>query len=566
VNTTRSGRSIAAVNALVAGALIVVLAAVALVVKPPSPPGIAEFAPQAAKPITKAPPGQGAVHGAGAGGCAEGQQCAAPAKPVGRPTPGAPLPKGAIAAGVPSALQCYTWPDGSVTQTFDPQSPPCVSSWPEASAGNGGATTRGVTATAIRLGVPGMTDEERPAYQSLVNFFNARFELYGRQFVLVPLPETGNDNDPSKQKADADSAKQAQLFATLDYGAGTRQSHANADSPYFEALARNRVISVAGVPSFITDAEMQRWSPYIWSVHASWDRVQRATAAVICRQLRTEMAAHSVDFSDKPRRYGLVLPNRAAMNGGNPPSAAVLTQELTRCSAPYTTTTWDGTATDLALAQTFTDWRAKDVTTLVVLEAEDGDLAGVQKTASQMNYHPEWLLAGTGWEYLQYIHAVLGQPDQMRSVMIVETWNKILKPASQMHQQAYASVAGPPASLGATQREAAYHELLVLASGVQMAGPRLTVGTFDNALHSTVYPNPGAGAAPFYQATVGFEAGSRQWFQDFGLGWWNAAANDYQGDGSTPKGAFCLIQGGKRWALDEFPSGDPGFFDGTGCP
>ena len=42
------------------------------------------------------------------------------------------------------------WPDGKVTQTFDPQSPACIASWPEAAKGNGGATTRGVSTSTTR--------------------------------------------------------------------------------------------------------------------------------------------------------------------------------------------------------------------------------------------------------------------------------------------------------------------------------------------------------------------------------------------------------------------------------
>src|SRR5436309_2012311 len=78
------GRVVALSNGLIATALVAVLAAVALVVRPPAPPGIAEFAPQATKPITKAPPGQAALHGSGAGTCAAGQSCLAA-----RPTPSA---------------------------------------------------------------------------------------------------------------------------------------------------------------------------------------------------------------------------------------------------------------------------------------------------------------------------------------------------------------------------------------------------------------------------------------------------------------------------------------------
>ena len=57
----RQGRPAFLLNAGVSVTLVLLLAFVALVVKPPAPPGIAEFAPQASKPITKAPNSQSAV-------------------------------------------------------------------------------------------------------------------------------------------------------------------------------------------------------------------------------------------------------------------------------------------------------------------------------------------------------------------------------------------------------------------------------------------------------------------------------------------------------------------------
>src|SRR4051794_3308676 len=116
-------RSVPVVNGVVAAVLVGLLAAVALVAKPSAPPGIGEFAPQAAKPITKAPAQAASTQQSGVG---VGKTTAtSPATGLGA----RPAPKPTATAGVPSALQCYTWPDGEVTQTFDPQSPPCIAAW-----------------------------------------------------------------------------------------------------------------------------------------------------------------------------------------------------------------------------------------------------------------------------------------------------------------------------------------------------------------------------------------------------------------------------------------------------
>src|SRR6185312_7657267 len=107
------GRTVTTVNAAVSVALLVLLATIAFVVRPPAPPGIAEFAPQAAKPITKAPPGQTGAQSATVN-CPPGKHCALGDSQAAAKTRTAASP----VAGVPSALQCFSWPDGSVTQTF----------------------------------------------------------------------------------------------------------------------------------------------------------------------------------------------------------------------------------------------------------------------------------------------------------------------------------------------------------------------------------------------------------------------------------------------------------------
>src|SRR5688572_21324032 len=182
MTSRRSQLPVVAVNAVIAVTVLALVAVLALVVKPPAPPGIAAFAPQASKPITKAPLGQSAQSGEGAGECAEGQVCTGPSSSPSAsatsvlPSTGPSLPP--MTRGVPSALQCYTWPSGAVTQTFDPQSPPCIATWDDRK-GNGGATSPGVTATEVRVAFPMHSNASWstwPRLQPIVDFFNTRFQ------------------------------------------------------------------------------------------------------------------------------------------------------------------------------------------------------------------------------------------------------------------------------------------------------------------------------------------------------------------------------------------------------
>ena len=88
--------------------------------------------------------------------------------------------------------------------------------------------------------------------------------------------------------------------------------------------------------------------------------------------------------------------------------------------------------------------------------------------------------------------------------------------------RAYLDGGGDPAAVIQHAR-AFYNELLILAAGIQLAGPNLTPETFAQGLASTTFPNPGAAGAPFFQATVGFDpaalAGGRDPVLGAALAW-----------------------------------------------
>ncbi|MHB8449488.1 MAG: hypothetical protein ACYDAQ_03340, partial [Mycobacteriales bacterium] len=295
-------------NALVAVLVLVLVAAVALVVKPPAPPGIAEFAPQASKPITKAPPQQAAAFGQHTG-CTVGAPCSGGGGGSTRRTstprpvavPSAQPSSGAAVTGVPSALQCFTWPNGAVTQTFDPQSPPCIASWPGQAAGNGGATTAGVTATTIRVGVPGLSGRPEYGQSRLVDFLNSHYEFYGRKIQLVNIPIPANyPGDATTQRAIASDAAALDLFAAVELpgttypSAGSGQTSTEGpddESPYRAFLAAHHIITTqAATWSGGTAADLANMSPYAWDFDPPLDTVEANFGQVACNSLVNQPA------------------------------------------------------------------------------------------------------------------------------------------------------------------------------------------------------------------------------------------------------------------------------------
>jgi hypothetical protein len=105
---------------------------------------------------------------------------------------------------------------------------------------------------------------------------------------------------------------------------------------------------------------------------------------------------------------------------------------------------------------------------------------------------------------------------------------------------------------------ALYHGLLMLASGVQAAGPRLTPAAFENGLTHTTFANPGSAGPPFFQGHVGFSDGDHSMVDDFAVAFKDANANP----NAAPPAGYCYVRRGIRWT-SAFPDTEAELFDKT---
>jgi hypothetical protein len=544
--------------------LVALLAAVALVVKPPAPPGIAEFAPQATKPITKALPGQSSVSGAaGPGGCPVGQSCApsaaaaGPAKPV-------PLPLRSRPGGVATTKQCYAWPDGSVTQTWDPQSPPCIADWPGRAKGNGGATTRGVTGSSIRIALP--WSESFDYRKPLVDFFNSHFELYGRRLVLVPF-KPQESSDDSAQQADAEAVASLGPFAATANPFGDPNP-----TTYTSRLAAAKVISVSGANEVPvgSEARLRRSSPYSWSYSPTSADLLAVTATMACRQLVGRPASRSGDpgMRTRTRTFAIVVPDQKFLPG-RLDGLQGMRDQLAACGAgqprvvEYQRVVWGDDPSPIASAML--QLKNDGVTSVFFWpKAEGASSAGApQVAASGVGYNPEWILPG--WSVGDASALTSGAPDQVRSSFGVASWSHIPPLVDRPFYRAYSETTGgdPPEAVREGQQgtyEAIYRYLQVIASGVQLAGPQLDPQAFEKALQEQAFPNPGAGASPDYQATVGYD-GDHVAVDDFAFFWFNARTPPQAG--SIAVDPFCYGHRAQRWTSTTWPKGGDPFSAGS---
>jgi len=546
----RPSRVVGSAYVAAALALATILAYIALTSRSDSPPQIAEFAPQAQKVINNAPSEQTSTLGSAPGG--------APAA-VPSPSP----------ATVPSDAMLHHCVGDPPRQIEDPQSPPCVPFW---KGKNGGATFNGVTPEEITVAVgqpqswdtydAGVTQ----ATPALLNFFNKRFETYGRTIKVVPFTASGGA--VTNQHTDATTVADKNPFAVIPNDSYV--NNADGANLYFnDDLARRHVITMLNEQNTtLTTSHLAAMAPYEWSYFQTLDQDEANMAEMICKELNGKQprwAGPSVATAPK-RVFGVI--HEVAPDGTNYEDATLLNGLATCGVTPFVTTYhggYDAATYDSAISQMQTN----HVTTITCL-CQGNDLPGWETTAESQSYVPEWLINGNLQDNDDQGELGEEQASAEASHRIgISTLNKMLPLTSMPWWWAVSE--GNPASNAAEYQgndwyygaNYMYLGLLALVSGIQLAGPNLTPATFERGLQRAVFANPGSGGPPLYQARVGFAGGSHTMVQDVTPIWWSAnAQSTYWAGYSGGKGTWCYLDRGVRFGVGEWPRKEPDMFNG----
>jgi hypothetical protein len=547
--------------ALVLGAVVlavsVLLAAVALTSRGQTPPTIAEFAPQAVQQIKKAldtQPDEVADKGLGAGANAS-------PSPSPRPSaqPGASSsPSPAAGVVVPRVRQCVGDPP---RQIEDPQSPPCVPYF-DPKLDNGGATSKGVTRDEISIAVPQQFLEDGSIAPRLATFFNKRFEFYGRKVTLTAFTPTGCANgqpDPAKMRADAVAVdEELQAFASLAYC-----NASGADHHYYDALAQRKTVSITdGNLTTGVESHYAARAPYEWNVQPGVETILANTAQFVCATLagRAPRYAGPAQARAATRKFGLIY-TRAV--DGTVPDIGPLRNGLKACGTSLFEVR-DDQSSDASRngVNTIVSMQNAGVTSILCV-CNVLDTRGIyMPAATGQGYQPEWVESTYINNDLDNSYAGNAPPDQAQHVLGVSFRNKLL-PKQNMPWYWAIREADPGADPQGNTYYAAnsrYQQLLLLASGIQLAGPKLTPQSFAAGLQRARFPNPGAGGSPYFQARVGFDSGRHTMTADATMFWYDPQRPGTI-DPSVP-GAICYVDRGRRYSLGTWRRSDPTFFSG----
>ncbi len=543
-----SGGPSALVNGAVALIAVLLVVTFALRAASASPPGIAEFSPQANKPISQAPNEQTSVFGSGQNG-------ATVATPTPTPTPSAAAP-GAVPlpSNAPLVRPCVGNPP---RQIEDPQSPPCVPYW--TGTDNGGSTSPGVTRSSITVVVTnGATNNAQKITDDLVKFFNQRFEFYGRSITVTPPPPSFGDCNTARSDA-------RQVKSTFNPFAVVGSINTAAHDCYVDELARNGVLSVSRGGDHGTTAWLSSLAPYAWEYGMPLDTMLSQWGAWACAGMAGRPASHSTDptLAANKRVFGLINETSSAVSGAYSVNDQPLSDALASCGESLKVkANVDVSSTQQETedsANAVQQMKAAHVSTVFCL-CITFNSQYVSGAASGQGYFPEWVISDLFGYNLQS-KTWWPNSDQRQSYFGFFSYPAQVPYASEPVNWALSSIEPGFQVTDELDNEQAlevYWTLLELASGIQMAGPDLTPATFEHGLQTTTFPNP---PSPLAQGRVGFQGGAHTMIRDFITAWWSEAATDPHPDNGSA--GWCYAHRAQRYSPGGGWPSDPDLKAGT---
>jgi hypothetical protein len=483
-----------------------------------------------------------------------------PADQVASSAPGAPT---AVDEGVPAS----GWGD-SVAACADRDeqieggeyTPPCFTYDPV--LGNGGATARGVTADEIIVSYRVPADQDIMQWfaqlggvhtdasneqmladaRAMVDYANANFEMYGRKIRLVNYGGRGQIL-PELQQAGQDNATNDSIHAASEIGAFADITAIT--QPYADALTRNGVVAI-GAP-YMSRQWFEERRPYAWSHVPDCTVTAESGAAYGNNRLFGRDATFAGgEAAGRPRALAVVAPTN---------------REYQQCVDTYVDLlAAQGNDVALRLDYTLDAAVLQSEATNLAARLRDAGVTSVSCAcdpimqmylAQQMARHglqPEWIIAGVGFIDLDLVGQILHRnaPDQWTQAFGFSPTTAPLPPETSAAHAAYRSVR--PDGEPSDELKRLYDRVMMLAIGIQMAGPELTPENFEAGMMA--WPG-GDGQSGRWK----FGPGHYTPFADMRELWWDPTkVSPFNGQLGT------YVDVGERYTPDDLPAGEPEAF------
>lgn len=443
-------------------------------------------------------------------------------------------------------------PDRKEQVPGDPYSPPCI----QFEGDNGGATSKGVTdkeiivsarilnekgfqQTLATLAGAEITDgpaDVRRTIEALSEYFNRNFQFYGRKMKVVFYDGKGSGTTElqggGQAEAEADaitSAEEIGAFAEIN----------GSSAPFADALARKKVVAF-GTPYLSRNWHVQR-RPYNWSVATDCSIIVESVAEFANQTLAKKPAVFAKgDLKDKPRKF-------AAFSPENPwyidcvDQAIKIAQDAGNKIDMRVTYKLDIDSMSNQAANIIAKLKSEGITT-VLCGCDPIIPVFLSTKATEQNYHPEWVVAGTALSDIDLV-AQLYDQDQWSHAFGVSYLSSFLPIESGIGYSAYKTVRDDEPAFAV---ETIYAQMYMLALGIHMAGPKLTPETYEQGMFA--YPG---GTGPF--GTWGFDEDSYTPTQDYRVIWYDPNTTSPM---NNKQGAYIEAYEGRRFKKGELPASD----------
>lgn len=502
--------------------------------------------------------------------------------------PGTPLAAAGVNSKEALAGAVCDAKTGTMKITYSTR-PPCVRPFKKGE-NNGGATAPGVTKTEILISVVVPTTEQQAAaaavpgatpqaldratgkagtlQQNMTDFaavYAHDFNTWGRTIKFDFFNPTGADE--AAQRADALAISQSKPFMMIDLG-GTSGGGPILDA----AVAANKII----VYGSGTNQDAQKQQPYRFINGADTDATAVNTAQFIANALAGQPAKWAGDTSltTQTRLFGVVHDTNSTgvdydlfvkefkAAGGKPSQLVDIPYDLGVDATQYRTLAQNQAPT---LAGKL---KAAKVTSVVLFTGLQDMTPALLAAETAQDFYPENVMTGFGFQDLDLLARGWDAKQTAHLFGIGSAPIFVTNQGSNADSVYFDNYWGPNKGTFASATNGAN---FLMYEGIQMAGPKLTVKTFQQG----VFSKPATGGAA--QNDVGsFMNG---WGRssglpyneysivglDYSMKWWDPTAVGVSvlvRSASAP-GKYEFLNGAKRYASGQWPKGVPAFFDKT---
>ena len=449
----------------------------------------------------------------------------------------------------------YTDTDGPERlQMASPYAAPCSVPY---NGNNGGATYQGVTATQILIAVHGDVNEcsangPEPAKSSVTQskgdrtltdiqtFLNQAYQFWGRhlQFLCVKPAST------LASQEEAAAATAAETYKV--FGAGLQTGE-----PFCTAMASYHLICFA-LP--VTEQYYASHQPYLWSWYMTGSEQDQFGAEAICKELAGKPAQWAGDAKLKTtiRKFGVVYFQDPDYQYDGPELASDLkaTCGVTAVTIAYNDTSSAGSA---SLSTAITELKADGVTTVSAL-SDPYTLVALTNAAANQDYMPEWY-PSVCIGCLENGEAELLNAAEWAHAYGITSWEVQLPNQATDCNKAIQAVDPGYTTPAWDICNYEFDSFLMMANGIQGAGPTLTPTTFQQGVFKLGYRYY---TDPSWAVGGGYSADHLGYSDNEAFLWYNPTAID-PGTGDQP-GAYEYLYNAQRFRLGQLPATTPPYF------